>query len=959
LQRRRSSVDAVHERFCALTILRRTSVQPVSNNSLFLVVAMTAFVLLGGCDYFVTPEARLERARAQIGEGNYRAALVDLKNALQKEPDLHAARLLLAEAALWLGDATSANVELQRVPATEDVVKVADLQTRIALALGRSQEVLDRLAVADGPIKGSKLHLYRGLALQGLKQPAEAEKAFRQAAALDPDLIMAQAGIAESLAAQGELDRAAEVAARSVQQAPTSAQAWATQGFLLASRDAGKALQAMERAQELAPSQLEVVKQIAVLSTLTELQLADGALDRARASSEKLGRLAPGSPIALLMSSRIAMATNDYVTAAAELRRVVNAAPRFVQARFMLGVALAAQGNLEQASQELAAAVEQAPELIEARQLLARVRMRLDDPDGALRVLVPALESAGDDMRFTTLVNAARMQTGSSAGTVALLEKELARNPGNAGVANQLASAYLQAGQAVKALELLRRTQGDALDAQREATHLQAILAAEGESAARSRAESLFAAHSTDTQIVSLVAAFLTHLGDAESGRRHLVSALSRAPDDPNLLLALAQLEWTARRPAEARIALQKLLKIQAGHTGARLALAELELATGNRSAAQEQLEVLRKQDQRAAAPRLLLARLALGIDDAKQAEALIAEALKGGAGEGQIHAAAGTMYLEHGRYDQAIEHLRAGVQVDPGAAELWLGLGRAQLALNQHAAARESFEKALAVRPRWIAAEGALTFLDLQLGNRAAALQRVAALKEARPRDASVFALEGHLHSSLRQYREAATAFDAAAAIELTGPIAISGYQARLAAGLPDSEAPLEQWVRLHPDDLNYRSVLADAYTRAGERQKAIEQYELIVRRVPSHAASLNNLAWLYYEQKDPRATDTARRASAAAPDSGEISDTLGWILVESGRTEEGLPILRDAAARARTTPEIVYHYAAALLRAGETAEGRRQLDLLLKDHASFPSRAAAEQLLSQLERGVAASGR
>jgi len=203
--------------------------------------AAVILLLLAGCDYFVSPATRLERARSHVSQANYREALVELKNVLQKEPDLHAARLLLAEVALWLGDAASANVELQRVPATEDTVQIADLQARIDLALGRSQEVLDRLAAADGPVKGSKRHLYRGLALQGLNQPAEAEKAFRQAAAEDPELILAQAGIAESLAGQGEFDRAEEVSDRLVQQAPTSAQAWATQGFLLASRDAGKA----------------------------------------------------------------------------------------------------------------------------------------------------------------------------------------------------------------------------------------------------------------------------------------------------------------------------------------------------------------------------------------------------------------------------------------------------------------------------------------------------------------------------------------------------------------------------------------------------------------------------------------------------------------------------------------------------------------------------------------------
>ncbi len=39
-----------------------------------------------------------------------------LKNALQKDPNLHGRARLLAEVALWLGDASNAEAELNKVP---------------------------------------------------------------------------------------------------------------------------------------------------------------------------------------------------------------------------------------------------------------------------------------------------------------------------------------------------------------------------------------------------------------------------------------------------------------------------------------------------------------------------------------------------------------------------------------------------------------------------------------------------------------------------------------------------------------------------------------------------------------------------------------------------------------------------------------------------------------------------
>lgn len=923
------------------------------------IAALATLLLITACGYFVSPQTRVERAEAQIAKGNYRGALIELKNALQSQPDSAKARLLLAEVALWLGDASSAETELGRVPSGTDPVRQADLRARIDLALGRSQPLLDRLATDGTQIEPARLALYRGQALQGLNRAVEAEQQFRAATKADPGLLTAQVGIVNALLAQKKIDEASKATDALVAAHPDSALARYSLGVLFThKRDNAQAIAAFKRAHELAPTQVDVLRQVALLSALTEAQLAGGKIDDAKVSSEMLQKLVPGSPLAMLMSSRVLMASHDYASASTQLRQLVNAMPGFPQGRFLLGVALVAQGNLEQAAQELNQVVAQAPENLEARQLLAQVRMRLDDPEGALRVLVPALESDNQVTSVTALVDAARTQAGASARTIELLEQQLAKSPGNAGLVVQLASAYLQADDPGKALTLLRQSTATEADPRREALLLQALLKVAGEASARQQAETLLAAHSTNPQIVSLVAAFFARVGDIEAGRRSLTNALARNRDSTELLFALAQLEWAARRPTEARKSLQSLLQVDEAHAAARLALAELELASGNKAAARTELERMRSRDKSAVAPRMLLARLALADNAASQADGLIAEVLAGAKNEIDIRAAAGNMYLEHGRYDQAIEHFQAGVEIDASAAPLWFGLGRAQLALNQSVAARESFEQAHQARPKWIAPEGALAFLDLQLGDRESALRRVADLRKERPRDATVLALQGQILSSLRQYREAVEAFDAAAAIEMSASNTMSSYQARTAGDLPDPTQPLERWLGKHPGDLRFRSVLADAYTRTGQRQKAIEQYEFIVSRQPQQPAALNNLAWLYYEQKDGRAVEMARRASAAAPDSAAVSDTLGWILVETGRLEEGLGILGQASARADASPEIAYHHAVALVRSGSIAEGRRRIERLLKDHPTFPSRSAAERQLERFTTGAALDG-
>jgi Tfp pilus assembly protein PilF len=56
----------------------------------------------------------LARAEQYRNAGEIRASLIELKNALHKDPDNAIGRLLLAQAELDLGDGVSAGIELQR-----------------------------------------------------------------------------------------------------------------------------------------------------------------------------------------------------------------------------------------------------------------------------------------------------------------------------------------------------------------------------------------------------------------------------------------------------------------------------------------------------------------------------------------------------------------------------------------------------------------------------------------------------------------------------------------------------------------------------------------------------------------------------------------------------------------------------------------------------------------------------
>ena len=82
----------------------------------FWVGALTGLLLtLGttGCDR-TTAQGHLDRAQRYVADGDMRSAIIELKTALQKDPNLAAARLALGEADLKVGDFPSALKELER-----------------------------------------------------------------------------------------------------------------------------------------------------------------------------------------------------------------------------------------------------------------------------------------------------------------------------------------------------------------------------------------------------------------------------------------------------------------------------------------------------------------------------------------------------------------------------------------------------------------------------------------------------------------------------------------------------------------------------------------------------------------------------------------------------------------------------------------------------------------------------
>ena len=280
-----------------------------------------------------------------------------------------------------------------------------------------------------------------------------------------------------------------------------------------------------------------------------------------------------------------------------------------------------------------------------------------------------------------------------------------------------------------------------------------------------------------------------------------------------------------------------------------------------------------------------------------------------------------------------------------------WLTLAGVHAALGQPALSQAALEHAAGIAPQSRDVALAQSRLDLRIGDTAGAARRSAELLKKFPDDPGVLTFEADVRSASGDHAGAAASLDKLRVKSPTAALAVAIHQARRRASMANALEPLEQWLAGHPSDVGVRRVYAEGLRLASDQRGAIREYEKVVAALPDDVGSLNNLAWLYHLEGDPRALDVSQRAWGKAPAVPEVADTYGWLLVESGATAQGLKILREADASAGARQgEIRFHYASALAKDGQKQEAVSLLQDLLTNAGPFPSREQAAALLQSL---------
>ncbi len=922
-----------------------------------LMVAGLTLLLMAGCGLAISVEGKLDRADEAYAEGNFRAAIIDSKDVLLNEPDNRRARLMLGRASLQVQDAASAEKELTRaIELGADMADVAEDLGSALLMLGQFDRVLEEIApdVASSGDEARPLLQLRGEALLGLNRPTEAREVFSTILKSDENNVEAQLGIVSSYVRERNFMQARATLDQVIASSGDAIEPWIVSGSLyFQARNVGLAETHFQRALEMADEQEDRNAQSRALSGLGDTYLVKNDTESARTIADRMTEMSPGAPSEMYLASRVAYIDEDWVKAESLLQGVLQRIPNYRPAQLLLGAVHLKNGNLGQAEMYLSAVVAALPSNIEARNLLAQVRLQQQDAQAAQVLLQPNLDGPAPNAGSLALAAQASVSLGDFDQAIEYLKRAAEANPDNVAVQLDLATTLLMASRMDEAQSILDSVDFSGDDANRYRSDILSVisLVRSGETAtALEKATALKEQWPQNARVLMLVGS-LEMLSDDISAARESFEEATKI--SPNAILPIRFLAAAEEKDGDFAAATKRNLEIidlEPNDLAAIMGLARLSAGANDLEGARRWLDRATAADPQNPGIRKTLGRWMLAQRDFEAAKSLAEETIELAKDNDDAHRLLGHALLNLGEPEAAINSFTTAIGLNPNEPEYYMALARTHIVAGDREAAQDTIAAGYEINPGHL--QTALLFAQVKVnsGDIEAAQQIADELEKAHPDNSMPLALQGELLLRSGKASDAAAKYEQALEIDDSPRLAARTFQVRKVAGLPDATQPLTRHLEKNPLNTEIRNFLAQAYQVEGDNQSAISEYETVLDTAPEDHIALNNLAWTYFVVDDPRAEETARRAYELAPDDGSVIDTLGWILLQKGETDDGVGLLRKAAATSSDNLDIRYHLAAGLAKQGKEAEALEILEDVLNSGETFSSRKDAERLLAEL---------
>lgn len=890
----------------------------------------------------------LASARSAMDKKEHRAAIIQLKSALQKDGQSGEARYLLGKALSETGDFVAASVELRKANDLKyKPALVVPALARSLLAQGESRAVVTQFAdvkLADAAAQADML-VSLAAAYLTLEQKPKAMAVIAEAQAAVPNHPGAGLLLARVAAQEKNLPKALELVDAAIAQDANLADAWLLKAELLMAGNGDRkvALEACRKAIALRPTLIQ-----AHMLVIAEL-MHDGDMAAVATQVDELKKILPNHPRTRLIEAELAYRNKDFKTASDKAKQVVQALPNNPQALQMAGAAEFQLKSYQQAETYLAKGLQLSPDLPLARRMLARIYLRTGQPQKASTVLQPEVARAGADPQVLQMAAEAFLQSGDAKEAEALFQRAAKIKPDDPRIRTALALTQFNKGKADSAI-----------------SELESIASADGGGLAD----------------MALVAAHLRRK-DFDKALKVIDGLERKQPDKPLAPLLRGRVLAMRNDPVGSRAAFERSAKIDPLYFPAVASLAAVDLAEGKVDAARKRFdEVLARDPKHLQATLSLAALLARTGNSGDEVTRLLRSAVQLAPGDPRTHLQLVQHLMERRETKAALTAAREGNTAMPDHPEMLLALGRTFMAADDMQQAVTTFNRLASVQPKSAMAFLGLADVNIKLQDRAAAtrnLKRALELspglvpaqrglvamavadkrpqdaidiarqvQKERPEEALGFMLEGDVEASRKNTKGAQALYQTALRKKSPGETVMRVHDLLLGAGQAgEADAMARKWIAEHPTDVGFQFYLADRALAAKEFVKAEAYYNEVLKLQPANALALNNLSWLMVKLSKGGAVEYAEKANKLLPGRPALMDTLATALAYERQMPRAVDVQKQAVEKAPEDGGLRVNLAKLYLQTNQKTLARSELERVAKMGRQYGGQAEVQELL------------
>lgn len=911
------------------------------------------FLTITACGQGLSEQQMLDKAKDYLTEGDPKAAALELRNVLQINNENSEARFLLGNISLNIGDLATAEKEFNHATlAGWDEQQIQVALARIFIATGRPQKLLDEIENQNTWSLETRANVsaLRALAEASINKPQPAKATLKKAKSYKADafqvlkttVLFQSSGLLDGNPAR-TLELALSLYADNAELLLLLANHNIQNKKYSAAADTYKKIISNE------PPDLITATAHKARTELARLQIIENKADEAIATLSPVLKRNKDNPEANYLSGLISFKQGDFNRAENHLRKLLSKIPDHVQSHYLMGRIKYSLKEFEQASHHLSQYIKTVVDDVPARTLLTQTYIRLNKPEQALATLQPLLTHYPDEAVTLSLLSRIAFMKGELNEGIVALKKAIKSAPKNLELQKQLVKAYIASGkteQALKALKTLKPLYDDTKEIQK--LTISAYLITNKVKQALKVAGEMLETDPENAEIIALNGSLHAANNDLLQARKYFNKALQLQENLPSAIIGLARLEKTEGNLDSAIALYTKLVESGQGGSTPMLALSELaeqQKRTNDMLSWLEKARTVTPQDLK---PRLILANYYLHNSQPGKAGIYIREALKTSPEHAKLLTMHSRILMAQKRYNEALPPLGELAQKYPDSITPRLLLGESFLRLGKIAEAHKYIRAALKAQPDNLSATILMAKIEFKAGNLGRSLAYAKSVQRAQPMLSSGYIQEGNVWLARQNYNKARSAYTEAWKRQQTADLAKKLLvTSKHIAPLEEAIKPLLSWLSQHPEDDATRSFLAFTYQSEKHNDKAIREYEKVLEHSPDNGAALNNLAWFYFLKDDPKALDMAERAYRSAPENPGIQDTYGWILTQHGQPEKGLRLIKQAMQTLPDNLDVRFHFADALIKSGDTTQGKQVLQELLNKNAPFEGRDRAKRLL------------